>query len=68
MLALSSSTSEAALEEILDAWFAAEPLQGRDRANVARLDAIEDGADRAISACCPTAARPPWPTRSPRST
>ena len=43
VLALSlRSTSEAALEEILDAWFAAEPsTESSDRENVAHLDAIE---------------------------
>src|SRR5918996_6027823 len=42
VLALSlRSTSEAVLEEILDAWFAAAPSpEADDRANVAHLDAI----------------------------
>ena len=43
VLALSlRSTSEALLEEILDAWFAAEPsAEAGDRANVAHLGEIE---------------------------
>ncbi len=43
VLALSlRSTSEAELEEILDAWFAAEPSdEQEDRANVAHLEEIE---------------------------
>ena len=43
MLALSlRTTSEAVLEEILDAWFAARPSpDADDRANVAHLGEIE---------------------------
>ena len=43
VLALSlRATSEAELEEILDAWFAGEPSgEDDDRANVAHLEAIE---------------------------
>jgi ribose 5-phosphate isomerase B len=43
VLALSlRSASEAELEEILDAWFAAAPsVDGEDRENVAHLDEIE---------------------------
>jgi ribose 5-phosphate isomerase B len=43
VLALSlRSTSEAELEEILDAWFAGEPsTEAEDRANVAHLRGIE---------------------------
>jgi ribose 5-phosphate isomerase B len=43
VLALSlRSTSEAELEEILDAWFATEPSdEAEDRANVAHLEEIE---------------------------
>lgn len=38
------STSEAALEEILDAWFAADPSdEQEDMANVVHLGEIEDG-------------------------
>jgi ribose 5-phosphate isomerase B len=46
VLALSlRSTSEAELAEILDAWFAGQPSDGADdRANVAHLAEIEDGA------------------------
>jgi ribose 5-phosphate isomerase B len=45
VLALSlRSTSEAGLEEILDAWFATEPSdEAEDRANVAHLGEIEGG-------------------------
>lgn len=45
VLALSlRSTSEAQLEEILDAWFTAEPSdEAEDRANVAHLAEIEGG-------------------------
>jgi len=45
VLALSlRSTSEAELEEILDAWFAGEPsAEAEDRANVAHLAKIERG-------------------------
>jgi len=45
VLALSlRSTSEAELEEILDAWFATEPSdEAEDRANVAHLGEIEGG-------------------------
>jgi ribose 5-phosphate isomerase B len=48
VLALSlRSTSEAELAEILDAWFAGQPSDGADdRANVAHLAEIEDGARR----------------------
>jgi ribose 5-phosphate isomerase B len=45
VLALSlRTTSQAELEEILDAWFAGEPSgEADDRANVAHLGKIEDG-------------------------
>jgi len=48
VLALSlRSTSEAELAEILDAWFAGQPSEDADdRANVAHLSEIEDGAER----------------------
>jgi ribose 5-phosphate isomerase B len=45
VLALSlRATSQAELEEILDAWFATEPsCEGDDRANIAHLREIEGG-------------------------